>query len=75
MAFPSMEFYDSIIQAGMDELMRPSALKIWPAGRSKPLAFCHLVEKEETMIIPTIQGIETSLANVVEAKQAVSDIQ
>ncbi|KAK7469686.1 hypothetical protein BaRGS_00036315 [Batillaria attramentaria] len=50
----------------------PAALDIWPASRAQPIAFCHLVGREEKETVATENGVEQSVYNVKEMETVVS---
>ncbi len=71
-AFPSKQFYDDRLEAGLPEQSSASPLSIWPSGSGSPIAFVHVVGVEQTLIVATDQGSEKSKSNQEEINIVVS---
>ena len=70
--FPSDTFYEGkLITADHIHQKTLSPLKIWPAGRAWPIAFCHLEGKEEALAAGTAEGSEQSCSNKMEVDKVV----
>ncbi|XP_041347159.1 helicase with zinc finger domain 2-like, partial [Gigantopelta aegis] len=68
--FPSYYFYDGKLQCGTEAQRNPAPLKFWPNGNNKPVAFCHIVGKEETLTVTTSDGHVHSKSNQMEVHYA-----
>jgi superfamily I DNA and/or RNA helicase len=56
---------------GKDDQSKSSALKFWPNGRNKPMAFVHVMGCEQTLPVNTSEGCEQSKFNMNEVDAVV----
>jgi len=73
-AFPSTNFYDRRLTIGKDEQSKSSALKFWPNGRSKPMAFVHVIGCEQALPVSSADGCEQSKFNLNEVEAVVKTV-
>jgi superfamily I DNA and/or RNA helicase len=71
-AFPSAQFYNGQLTSGKEEQSTNSVLKFWPNGRSKPIAFVHIVGCEQALSMSTSDAGEQSKYNLSEVDLVVS---
>ena len=70
--FPSQLYYKGQLECGLNEQTKLSAVKFWPNGRNKPIAFVHIVGEEICQSVATEEGGMMSRSNLKEALLAVS---
>ncbi|XP_019641872.1 PREDICTED: helicase with zinc finger domain 2-like [Branchiostoma belcheri] len=72
-SFPSRMFYANKLNTDPSVTTRSAHAvdRLWPGGQNRPLAFCHVVGREEVQTTRTPEGSQMSRSNAKEADMAV----
>jgi len=70
--FPSDYFYEDNLQVGTTDQRKPSCINIWPGGQDHPYLFCHVIGREEEVIVDPKKDKENSYSNDEEVNNVVS---